>query len=137
MARNRSHLPLLLSAGALLAACATPQEQCISRETRELRNVQTLLAEVNGNIARGYAWDERPVSRSEWRDCTRVLTDGDGNQRLVSTPCLRDVVETERFRVAIDPAVEIRKRDNLEAKRRDLARRAEAGVRACKVAHPE
>lgn len=138
MSRNLPRtLITLVTLPALVAACGTPQEQCIDRETRELRTVQSLLAEVNGNIARGYAWDERTVTDTEWRRCPRLHTDADGTQRIVGVPCLKDVVETERFRTPIDPAAEIRKRDNLEAKRRELLRRAEAGVKACKAAYPE
>ena len=50
MPRNLAALAFL----ALLAACGTPQEQCIGRQTREYRTVAALLAEVNGNLARGY-----------------------------------------------------------------------------------
>ena len=45
-------LPLLLLA---LAACATPQEACINRATRELRTLDDLIAEQRATLARGYA----------------------------------------------------------------------------------
>ena len=133
MTRNLAALSLL----TLLAACGTPQQQCISRQTGEYRNVSALLAEVEGNIARGYAWAERPVRSVEWRDCSRVVRARDGRAAVVSRPCLRDVVETERYRVPIDPAAEARKRDGLIAQRTELRSRAEVGIRACRAAYPE
>ena len=37
-----------------LAACGTPQEQCIGAATRDMQVVNRLIAEVQGNLARGY-----------------------------------------------------------------------------------
>ena len=54
-------LPVLI-----LAACGTPQERCISRNTSEYRTVARLLSEVEANLARGYAWEEREYMRTEW-----------------------------------------------------------------------
>lgn len=121
----------------LLAACGTPQERCIRQHTREYRNVSTLLAEVEANLARGYAWDERIVSDTVWSSCRDVVRDGEGNARIVTTPCWRDVTTTERFRVPIDPAAEERKRSNLAARKAQLSDQAAAYVSACKAAFPE
>ncbi|AUH34269.1 hypothetical protein [Paracoccus tegillarcae] len=121
----------------LLAACGTPQERCIRKHTAEYRNVSNLLSEVEGNLARGYAWEERTVSRTVWGTCRRIERGDDDEPRMVSTPCWRDVTDTERFRVAIDPAAESRKRDNLSARKSELTAEAEAYVRACRTAFPE
>lgn len=126
-------LPLVL----IVAACGTPQEQCISRNTSEYRTVSRLLAEVEGNLARGYAWQEREVTRPEWDDCPVVVRDKKGNSGVLYRPCLRNTVDTERYRVPIDPAAETRKRDNLLARKAALARPAAAAVDACKAAYPE
>lgn len=134
MTRN---LVLFLLCAAGLGACGTPQERCISRNTDELRTVSLLLAEVEGNLARGYAWDERLVTHTEWDECERVVRDSDGKIITLTRPCLRDVTETERFRVPIDPVTEERKRANLAAKKKLLAGRAEQVVSACKAAFPE
>ena len=125
-------LPLLM-----LAACGTPQQQCIAQNTREYRVVGNLLAEVEGNLARGYAWQERTVTRTEWDDCPYRLRDKEGNRRIGYRPCLRDVSDTERYRVPIDPAAEQRKADNLRARKAALQGRADAAVKACRAAHPE
>ncbi|QRZ14899.1 hypothetical protein JWJ88_18285 [Paracoccus methylovorus] len=134
MTRN---ILLALMPVLVVAACGTPQEQCISRNTREYRTVSNLLTEVEANLARGYAWEERMVMRTQWEDCRFAWVDKDGNRRLGYRPCLRDVADTERFRVPIDPAAETRKRDNLLARKQALAPAARSAVEACKAAHPE
>lgn len=125
-------LPVLVVAG-----CGTPQERCIGKATREYRTVQSLLAEVEGNLARGYAWEERSVTRTTFDTCSHVVRDREGNARVVHRSCMRDVTETERFRVPIDPAAEERKRDNLIARKQALLPGASAAVQACKAAYPE
>ena len=126
-----SALPLLL------AACGTPQERCIRQHTIEYRNVSQLLTEVEGNLARGYAWQEREVTRTEFGECRAIRRNNKGEVEYVTRPCWRDVTDTERYRVAIDPAAEIRKRDNLAARKVALSDEAAAYVSACKTAYPE
>ena len=121
----------------LLASCGTPQERCISKNTREYRNVSRLLSEVEGNLARGYAWEERVVYDEILTQCRDYVRDREGNARVIYTPCWRDVSTTERFRVAIDPASEERKRANLAARKAELAEQAGVYVRACQAAYPE
>lgn len=130
---------ILLALGSVLivASCATPQERCISRNTKEYRTISKLLAEVEGNLARGYAWDERVVTRVEWDDCPVVLRDRDGRSYVAYRSCARNVSDTERYRVPIDPQVETRKRDNLIARKKALTKPAMAAVDACKAAYPE
>ena len=138
MTRNLTlSLTAVLAGSMMLSACGTPQEQCVARNTREYRVVSNLLAEVEGNLARGYAWQEREITRTEWRDCPVVVRDRDGNPQWRSRPCLRDVSDTERFRVAIDPAAERRKAENLRQRQAALRSHAEAAIRACREAFPE
>lgn len=134
MTRN---LTLALVGCLTLTACGTPQEQCISRNTTEYRAVTRLLDEVQANLARGYAWQEREITRTEWRDCPVVVRDKDGKTRWIDRPCLRDVTDIERYRVAIDPAAERRKAENLRQRQAALRAGAEAAVRACRAAYPE
>ncbi|MDT1063712.1 hypothetical protein RM190_17730 [Paracoccus sp. CPCC 101403] len=124
-------LPVLI-----VAACGTPQERCIGRNTGEYRAVSSLLAEVEGNLARGYAWEERQTVRTEWDQCAYRYA-ADGAWMVGYRPCLRDVVDTERYRVPIDPAAETRKRDNLQARKQALTPSARQAVEACKAAYPE
>ncbi|MDO5630980.1 MAG: hypothetical protein Q4G22_04000 [Paracoccus sp. (in: a-proteobacteria)] len=120
-----------------LAACATEQERCISQQTREYRVVSNLLAEVQGNLDRGYAWEEREVIRPVYRMCRDVIRDRDGNRRIIERGCWEDRWDTERYRVPIDPDVETRKRDNLVARKAALEPRARAGIAACRATYPE
>lgn len=134
--RRKLTLPSLLLLLAL-AACGTPQEQCIRRNTAELRAVTSLLAETEANLARGYAWDEQVITRPEFSPCRRVVRDKDGNPRVITTGCWRDVTDTRRIRRAIDPVAEARKAESLRARQAVLARQAEAAIRVCKETYPE
>lgn len=134
MTRN---ILLALMPVLIVTACGTPQDRCISRNTREYRTISSLLAEVEGNLARGYAWEERTVSRVEWDDCAYVVRGKDGERHIAYRSCARNVSDTERYRVPIDPAAETRKRDNLIARKAALTKSAMAAVNACKAAYPE
>jgi len=134
MSRN---LTLTALACLLLAACGTPQEQCIARNTDEYRTVSRLLAQVEGNLVRGYAWDERIVTRTEFDTCPTIRRNKDGERVLVQRSCWRDVADTERFRVPIDPVVEQRKARNLRARLAELRPNADRAVAACRAAYPE
>jgi hypothetical protein len=121
-----------------LAACGTPQERCISAATRELRTVERLLAQTDANLARGYAYEEREITRTEWVICGYdPVPPGDAKKAPRPRYCLDDVTDTVRRAVAIDPAVEQRKRDSLMAKRNELRARAEAEIDACRATYPE
>lgn len=133
----RNTMLALFALPLALAACGTPQERCISQNTREYRTVSNLLAEVEANLARGYAWEERQVVRDRLTQCRDVYRDKDGNRHATYVPCWRDYVDTERYRVPIDPAAETRKRDNLAARQKALSGQASAYVEACKKAFPE
>lgn len=135
MPRN---ITLTLLAGIVtLSACGTPQERCIRRETREYRAISGLLAETTANLARGYAWEEREYVDYEMDFCYRPVRRRDGRYDRISYICDRPVIETERYRVPIDPASEERKRDYLAKRLKALQTQAEASVRACKAAYPE
>jgi hypothetical protein len=120
-----------------LAACGTPQEQCINRETRDLRVVNRLIAETQGNLARGYAFEEYTTYSTEYVICGYLPDDANPATARQPRFCRDRVPETERRPVAIDLAAEQRKLDSLLAKRRDLEGRAAQVVEACKAAYPE
>ena len=136
MSRN-SALAAIVTLPLILAACGTPQERCISQNTSEYRTVSRLLAEVEGNLARGYAWEERQVVRDRLTQCRTYVRDSKGRAVVAYEPCWRDYVDTERYRVPIDPAAEQRKRDNLAARAAVLGNRAASVVQACRAAFPE
>lgn len=121
---------------AALSACGTPQEQCISRNTRDLRTVDRLIREAEGNLSRGYAYETVTVYEEYWTTCPMPPPPADGEPPKPRL-CLDERPVTEQRPKAIDLNEEARKLDSLKAKRRDLARQAEKVVAACKVQYPE
>jgi hypothetical protein len=120
----------------LLAACGTPQEQCINRNTRDLRTVDRLIAESEGNLDRGYAYETVTVYEDYWTTCPQpVLHEGDPAPK--PRMCLDERPVTEERPKAIDLEDEARKLAGLKKKRKDLARRAEAVIAQCKAQYPE
>lgn len=125
-----------LAALSVLAACGTPQEQCINRNTRDLRTVDRLIAETEGNLDRGYAFETITVYEEYWTSCPQpdpVEGEPPPKPRL----CLEErPVSVERPK-AIDLQDEARKLAGLKDKRKDLARRAEAVIAQCRAEYPE
>jgi len=144
MRRAARLLPLALLLA--LAACGTPQERCIWQATQELNAVEELLAEVEGNLARGYAWETYQETQMQWVRCTKPAPPPPpgppGSPPPPPAPpqqslCFEPVTVTLQRRVAFDPVTEVRKRDGLVAKRTELRRRAEAEIAQCRVLYPE
>ncbi|MCB6179582.1 hypothetical protein LHP98_15780 [Rhodobacter sp. Har01] len=124
---------------ALLVACGTPQEQCIARVTRDLRTVDKLIAEAEGNLARGYAYEEYTVSFPVFEPCLRPgkPTPENPSPPPVAGTCRDTREETLTRPKAIDLAAEARTLDQLKAKRRQLARASEPGIAQCRAEFPE
>ncbi len=129
-----------------LLACGTPQEQCIWRATQELSAVENLLAEVEGNLARGYAWEEYQDTQMHWVRCAVPVPPPPPGPPGGPPPpppqtreslCFEPFTVTLQRRVAIDPVAEARKRDGLIARRTQLQRKAEAEIAQCRVLYPE
>ncbi len=127
---------VLFLALTALVACGTPQEQCISRNTRDLRTVDRLITETKGNLDRGYALETVTRYEEFWDTCLdRVVVDGQAT--VQPRMCRRERSYTEQRPRAIDLAAEARKLDSLTAKRRDLARAAQPLIAQCKAEFPE
>ncbi len=129
--------PLLTALLLLLTACGTPQEQCISRNTRDLRIVDKLIAEVEGNLARGYALRETTTTRPSWESCLRQTTNKKGKAVVVESLCLEDEAVTITKPEAIDPSAERQKLAGLQEQRRKLAGQAKAVGATCRAQYPE
>jgi hypothetical protein len=127
-------LPALALLAALgLAACQTPREACISEATRELRTIESLIRETEGNLQRGYAIEtEQEVDVV--RDFCNVELE-DGADRLI--PCDRTVVDEVERPVAIDLRDEQGQLDSLLERREILLGQQNARLRACVAAYPE
>lgn len=127
-------LPLLL----ILAACGTPQERCISGVSRDLRVVDRLITEVQGNLTRGYALEEVTVYKPVWTYCRDRYYSHDGKYTSGGPQfCWEDIEYTVEKPRAIDLNAERSKLEGLQDKRRVLALQAAPGVAQCKALHPE
>jgi hypothetical protein len=121
---------------AALAACGTPQEQCINRNTRDLRTVDRLIAESEGNLQRGYAYETITVYEPEWSYC-RAAPVRRGPARTAApavpgrTPRVQDAAQGDR------PERRGTEAGQPEGKAEGLARQAEAVIAQCKAAYPE
>lgn len=121
--------PYVIGSLFFLAACVTPQQQCIDNATKDLRVVEGLIQTTQLNISRGYAIKEEEYYELELQVCGVV----DGQEVLCETP----VLYTREVPVAIDLDAEQTKLKQLLAKRRELAARAEAAVEECRNLYPE
>jgi hypothetical protein len=121
-------LPLLA-----LVACATPREACINDATRELRTVDQLIAQTQGNINRGYAIAEVQDVRTIRTRCTGTNPDG----TTFTFPCQQTETVDRQQPVTIDIAAERAKLAQLRQQKTALERQSQATVQACIAAHPE
>lgn len=112
---------------ALLAGCASPRERCVAAATSELRTIDALIAETEGNIARGYALVREPRVRPGLRPCPPDDT---------WLFCPVDEVTVVERPVAIDRDAERRKLATLQARRAELLPGTQARMNACVAAHP-
>lgn len=129
---KRLSLPALL----VLVACGTPQEQCINRNTRDLRTVDRLITEAQGNLNRGFAYEEITTYRDVWRYCPAPSVP-EGETPAPRRLCLDERAETVRRPKAINLAEEARKLEGLQAKRQQLTRAAGPVIAQCRAQYPE
>ncbi len=123
----RWYVPLAIL--PLLAACSE-QQMCISRATKDLRQVQTFIAEAEGNLARGYALVEEQYIDYDIEVCG---TNADGSPIMCRVPDF----ETRRVPKAIDLDGEAAKLAALKKKEVQLSIQAQADIDACKIQYPE
>lgn len=132
---------LFLALPALLAACGTPQEQCIYAGTRDLRTVEELIATTQGNLDRGYAIASETRYVPVFRPCLPPPALPVAGQPPPPPPQMQlceDVEpQTVEKPVAIDLEAEARKLRQLQTKRKELQRAAEQVIAACRAEHPE
>lgn len=129
---NRSHLlPVLL----LLAACGTPQEQCIANATRDARVVNDLIAQTQANIARGYALETVVELKSDYVDCTPLPTEEDPTPKR--DMCFKDVPTEVTRPVALDLNAERAKLASLRQTQAAQANQTQSVVTQCQALYPE
>ncbi len=118
-----------------LTACGTPQQQCIGAATRDMRVVDRLITETQGNLTRGYGFETTTVFVSQWQDCTPAATDV--NPAPAPELCFEDVPQTVQKAVALDLAAEAAKLASLRQKRDQQMRASAGAVAACRTKFPE
>lgn len=115
-----------------LSSCGTPQERCERAVSAEYTQVSRLLAEVQANIARGYAWENEVSDGVGLSLCAGGFDGGGWGWGGVGFGTCYGDTNVVRKRVPIDPAAEMRKRDALQARLEVLSTR---GTAAC-IASP-
>lgn len=126
-------LILALAPLALLAACATPQQQCLTSATEQLRVNAFLIAQTQGNLDRGFALDRRQKVTTRPRFCSRVTQTGE----RITTTCDRTVVRNYDVPQAINLNVERDTLNQLLATRATLEKQAAAATAQCRALYPE
>lgn len=128
---------LLVCGFAVLTGCGTPQERCIAAATRDLRVVDRLIGEVQGNLDRGYALVEVEKTSERWVICQRgrpaTATEPAGPPEL----CLREHDYTVTEPRAINLADQRETLAELQKKRVVLEKASRPAVASCKLTHPE
>jgi len=112
----------------LLAACGTPQEQCINVATRDMRVLDRLIGEAAANLDRGYGFETVTVLETDYIDC--------GTEAAPDRVCAVRRPEQERRPVAIDLASEQVKLDQLRTRRAQQATSLAPAIAQCKIENP-
>ncbi len=116
-----------------LTACSTPRERCISGANSELGTLTRLISTTQGNIDRGYALVEVQDVRVLRSTCEGTNADGS----TFRFPCEETETFTRNEPVSIDIAEERTKLSQLQSRRAQAQREAQARVQQCVAVHPE
>lgn len=125
--------PLVLLTLAALAACASPRDQCLKDANRGLSTLDRLIAKTQGNINRGFAIAEVQDIRVFTSTC--VGTNEDGTRFRI--PCDETETFTRQEPVTINIAEERVKLAQLQERRANMTRAAQARIQNCVATHPE
>ena len=121
--------PFLLA----LMACATPQQRCIIKAAPDLPVLNRLIAESEGNLARGYAFADVEMEIDVWKLCRVDLTPSEVGQ----TMCLETETTTTREAVAIDLTAEAAKLASMRARRDEIEAQAQPAFAQCQAEFPK
>jgi len=131
--RHLALAPLLL----LLAACATPRQQCERAATRDMGVVSSLIVKTQQNLARGYALKREVRTRSVLQFCYGNTLNDDGDGYVGATFCNNTETYTVETPVAIDVTAEQAKLRSLKAKLVELQQRSAQQLAACAAQYPD
>ena len=115
---------------SLLAACATPQQRCVNRETRDYRITYKRVTTLEQDLARGYSLEEEDVTRTRWVRCGGAKGE---RPRL----CLDEYDVTVTRRVPVDAEVARAELGVLKARLVKQRAPMDAAVAQCRIAFPE
>ena len=126
----------LLALPALVAACGTPQERCIRRGTEDLRTLNSLIAESQATLSRGYALVDVEATRMSWEQCGwyRPRKEGAAPEPRM---CWRAVPDTVTRPVSVNLDAERAKLQSMKVKQRQLQAAASPVIAACRAQFPE
>lgn len=122
----------LLAIPALLAACATPREQCLADVSRDLRINEALITQTQANIERGYALRREQRVQEITRTCRGRTATGEE----VRTRCPDVIVQTVNVPEAIDLSAERAKLASLRSRNAALRRTVPAAQQECLLLNP-
>ncbi|WP_375254701.1 hypothetical protein [Yoonia sp.] len=117
----------------VLAACATPREQCIDSVTQDTRVLASLIAQSEGNLARGYAIEQRQSLRTVVGTCRGRNEDGSD----FFFACDETNTITTNVPVAIDLRAEQAKLASLQQRFVAAQAASNAAVAQCIAQNPE
>jgi uncharacterized coiled-coil protein SlyX len=120
--------PVIAAALVALAACSE-QDLCVIRNTQDLRAAQSRIAELEGNVARGYAI-HRTTEPYEYRG---VCRDRSGEP----FECTKTDFRTVEKPVSIDVADQRRQLAALRAQLPEMQEKANSAKAQCARLYPE
>ncbi len=123
--------PLLMA----LAACGTPQQQCVRLASHDMTVLDRLIAETQGNITRGYGFAQTVQTMPEFVECGPPTTDRDGKPH--ANLCLEDVPHTVTKPVALDLQIEAAKLASIQKRRGEMAKALAPALADCQARFPE
>jgi hypothetical protein len=123
--------PVLLA----LAACGTPQEQCMRMASHDMVVLDRLIAETQGNIARGYGFAQTVVEMPEFVLCETPIRGDEPGHR--SRTCIEDVPHTVTKPVALDLQAEAAKLASMQKRRAEMAKALAPAFADCQARYPE
>ena len=127
------HRALILLPLVALTACATPREQCINEGLRDARVLRALVAETEGNLARGYALETRQEVRTVRGTCRGRSEEGE----VFFFSCDETRTVDRSVHVAIDLNAERAKLASLRERLTQTQAQADQTVAQCIATFPE
>ncbi|MBN2905387.1 MAG: hypothetical protein JXJ18_01615 [Rhodobacteraceae bacterium] len=126
---------LVLLCLVALGACTTPRQACERDALYDLSVIDSLIAESEQTLARGYALRRDPYRRTSLQLCYGSRLGG--NDRVGMVLCNRPDVGVRTRPVAVDLKAERAKLAELKAKRAELARIAARRLAECRAISPQ